>query len=152
MPFDVVALEVAPSALQADARTRRGVIGLANPARQADALTVAGTLQVTKGGDFAADSSAEASLRKRIQRRVLLGGFFHLTGYGAALQAETKRLLRPSDRRRQEEAIRRQVMQEPDVRSVRVGIAVQAGVQLVQVTAWPTWNDGKPVVESVQVP
>jgi hypothetical protein len=106
---------------------------IANPSLPADALMdgiylALGTYEITDSGDLAQDSGL-SSLRKRILRRIstVLGGFYHLPGYGVEL--EEKRLLRPDLLRRIQDKLRAQILREPEV--------TNASVTLRQATSTP---------------
>ena len=82
-----------------------------------------GTYQVTDAGDVGVDKSGEASLRKRITRRVLAASnsYFHLRGYGVGIQL--KRTITVDMLRRLSARIRAQVLREPEVQTVKCFLA-----------------------------
>lgn len=117
--FDFTAMKAAASAAPADVRIDDGFIwDIANPYLPRDAIVLSGALgtyQVTAAGDLGTDKSGEASLRKRIVRRVLsaAGSYFHLLGYGVGVQI--KGLISVDQLRRLSARIRAQVLQEPEL-------------------------------------
>lgn len=133
--YDFTAHKVAASAAPPETRSQDAFIyDIANPYLTRDALVVPpllGTYQVTDTGDLGTDKSGEASLRKRIVRRVLsaTGSFFHLLGYGVGL--ELKRTITVDMLRRLRERIRAQVLQEPEVQSCTVELTQVPGAPQV---------------------
>lgn len=125
--FEFTALKVATSAAPADVRTDDGFIwDIANPYLSRDALVFPpqlGTYQVTDAGDVGTDKSGEASLRKRITRRVLstASSFFHLQGYGVGVQL--KQTITVDMLRRLASRIQAQVLREPEVQEVKAVLA-----------------------------
>jgi hypothetical protein len=127
----VVGLTLRRDAIQTDARDDASEIrDIANPFLERDALILPaqlGTYQLDDKGDFGLDKSDESSLRKRVFRRVstAAGGFFHLPGYGTALQI--KSLLTADSAERLASRVRAQVLQEPDVVDARVSVSQTQG-------------------------
>jgi len=143
---------------QTDARDGDRLQDVANPAVPRDALRLPpllGTYQLTDTGDLGLDRSTEASLRKRIIRRVTTAasGFFHLPGYGA--MPKLKGLLTVDAAERLQARIRAQVLQEPDVVDVRVVVSAVSGfpgVLSAAITALPVGGDPGGLVVPIQVP
>lgn len=127
--YDFTALKAAASAAPADVRTDDGFIwDIANPYLSRDALVFPpqlGTYQVTDAGDVGVDKSGEASLRKRITRRVLAAAnsYFHLQGYGSGVTQKLKRTISVDMLRRLSASIRAQVLREPEVQEVRCSLS-----------------------------
>ncbi len=132
---DFTAMLVAASAAPADVRTSDGFIyDIANPYLTRDALVFPaqlGTYQVTETGDLGTDKSGEGGLRKRIVRRVLAaaGSYFHLAGYGVGVQLDA--LVSVDSLRRLSARIRAQVLQEPEVQSVKCSLSQVEGAPSV---------------------
>lgn len=156
--IELVGLELRRDAVQTDARDGERLMDLANPAVPRDALRLPpllGTYQLIDTGDFGLDKSQQASLRKRITRRVTTaaGGFFHLPSYGAA--PKMKGLLTTDAAERLQARIRAQVLQEPDVVDVLVKVTQVpgfTGMLSVAITAQPLGGDPVGLVVPIQVP
>lgn len=129
------ALFVRCEAVPRDGRDADGfLIDLANPYLSRDALRlppVLGSYQITDKGDLGLDKSGEASLRKRIQRRMVSSGgdFFHLLGYG--VNARAKELLTIGALQRLQSRLRAQILKEPEVVQVQVSVRRMLGEQTV---------------------
>lgn len=155
---ELVGLTLRRDAVQTDARDGDRLEDVANPLVARDVLQLPpllGTYQLTDTGDFGLDKSPEASLRKRLLRRVTTaaGGFFHLPGYGAA--PKLKGLLTVDAVERLQTRIRAQCLQEPDVVTVQVSLALAAGsTGTLMCTIKATPNGGDPVglVVPIQIP
>jgi hypothetical protein len=134
---------------QTDARDGDRLQDLANPFVSRDVLRLPpllGTYQLTDTGDFGLDKSLEASLRKRVLRRVTTaaGGFFHLPDYGAGQKIKGLLTVDAVDRLRAR--IRAQILQEPDVLEAVVVLALAAGTTgTVLATIRVTPNGGDPL-------
>lgn len=141
-----------------DARDGDRLMDVANPAVSRDALRLPpllGTYQLTDTGDFGLDKSSEASLRKRLTRRVTtaVGGFFHLPNYGAA--PKMKGLLTVDAAERLQARLRAQCLQEPDVLDVLVSVTTVSGFPgtlSVAITALPLGGDPVGLVVPIQLP
>lgn len=129
------ALYARPDAIPSDGRDSDGyIIDIANPYVRRDALQlppVLGSYQITDKGDLGLDKSGEASLRKRLQRRMVSAAtdFFHLVGYGAGVRP--KELIRPSTLQRLQSVLRAQLLKEPEVTSVQVSVTRRLGDPVV---------------------
>ncbi len=154
----LVGLTLRRDTVQTDARDGDRIQDLANPSVPRDALVLPpalGTYQLTDAGDFGLDKSAEASLRKRLLRRVTTAanGFFHLPGYGA--MPKLKGLLTVDAVEKLQARIRAQCLQEPDVLDVKVTLELATGTtKTVMCTIAAVPNGGDPVglVVPIQVP
>lgn len=154
----LVGLTLRPDTHQTDARDDDRIQDVANPFVARDALQLPpllGTYQLTDTGDFGLDKSREASLRKRLLRRVTTAasGFFHLPGYGA--MPKLKGLLTVDAVERLQTRIRAQCLQEPDVLDVKVTLELAAGTtQTLACTVRAVPNGGDPVglVVPIQIP
>jgi len=152
---EFVGLTLRPDTRQTDTRDGDRIQDLANPAVARDALRLpplVATYQLTDTGDLGLDKSQEASLRKRILRRVTVaaGGFFHLPNYGAG--QKLKGLLTVDAVERLRSRIRAQVLQEPDVVAVKVDVRLatdSTNMVIADIVAQP--NGGDPVGLSVPI-
>lgn len=106
-----------------------------------------GTL-VVQGGDYATETGAEL-LRKLVLRRLTArpGDFYHLRAYGVGLRA--KQPIPAGDLATLQTAIKQQILQEPDVQSVRVSLTQAAnllyvGLEIVSKKTGQTIEIGAP--------
>jgi hypothetical protein len=124
---EFAAVRIRCDALPQDERDSTGGIrDIANPYLSRDALQfppALGTYQISATGDLASDSG-DASLRKRILRRVeaTVGDFFHLSNYGAGVVGRVKQLLRPDELERIQSRVKAQVSREPEVLTCSVAV------------------------------
>lgn len=155
---EFVGLALRRDARETDARDGDRIQDLANPAVARDSLILppqVATYQLTDTGDLGLDKSQEASLRKRILRRVTVaaGGFFHLPNYGAG--QKLKGLLTVDAVERLRSRIRAQVLQEPDVVDVSVTVRLAAGsttALVADITAVPNGGDPVSLTVPIQIP
>lgn len=155
---ELVGLTLRRDAIPTDERDGARLQDLANPSVPRDVLqqpALLGTYQLTDTGDFGLDKSSEASLRKRLIRRVTTAanGFFHLPGYGA--MPKLKGLLTVDAAERLQARIRAQVLQEPDV--VDASVVVRqvlgfSGTVTAAITAIPVGGNPVGLVVPIQVP
>lgn len=144
-------------ALERDARDDDGGIrDIANPFVSRDALQfppALGTYQFTDGGDLANDSG-EASLRKRIYRRVTaaVGDFFHAAGYGAGVLGRVKRLVRVDELVRIQTRVQAQVSKEPDVLRCAVTVRPSNGDNSVVIVTVSVTTASNPKPTTLVVP
>lgn len=135
---DIVGLTLRREALPTDERDSDGRIrDLANPYLTRDALNLPprlGTYQLTDEGDLGLDKSLEASLRKRIFRRVstAVGAFFHLPNYGTPIKL--KGLMTVDAVERIQARVRAQVLQEPEVTDAHVSVSQPGGLSILSVS------------------
>lgn len=94
----------------------------ANP-QGAKAAAVLGTFVIADDGDYATDQGPE-SLKKRVLRRLMTrkGAFAHLPNYGVGVPDEVKKLGTQAVLSRLRVDAEQQILEEPDVDQVRVGI------------------------------
>ncbi len=155
---EFVGLTLRPDTIQTDARDGDRIQDLANPAVGRDSLLLppqVATYQLTDTGDLGLDKSEEASLRKRILRRVTVaaGGFFHLPNYGAGQKLKGKLTVDAVDRLRSR--IRAQVLQEPDVVDVKVTVRLATGstsALVADIVAVPNGGDPVSLTVPIQIP
>lgn len=155
---EFVALTLRSDTRQTDNRDGDRIQDLANPAVGRDSLLLppqVGTYQLTDTGDLGLDRSQEASLRKRILRRVTVatGSFFHLPGYGAG--QKLKGLLTVDAVERLRSRIRAQVLQEPDVLDASVTVRLAAGsttALIAEIVAVPNGGDPVSLTVPIQIP
>jgi hypothetical protein len=111
---------------------RGGILDIANPYVTRDAVRfppALGTYQITDAGDIGLDKSLEASLRKRLQRRLVSAAndFFHLSDYGVG--AKQKRLLTLGFQQRLRSRVRAQMLREPEVLQAEVTVSRPLGTE-----------------------
>ena len=108
-------------------------------------------LRYDPSGDLA-NQSGRSYLRKRLLRRIttVMGGFFHLPGYGAGQRLKTR--ISGSKVARMEKQIQAQCEQEPDVRSVSVSATIRsASIVRVVVTVLDAEGDSFKVSTQVDL-
>ena len=104
-----------------DAVAPSELVDIANPPFAND--SIAGTLQVTDSGDYAVESGT-ALLKKLIIRRLTTsaGEFFYMTDYGVGLRL--KEPLPIADMPKLKALIRLQLLREPEIASLDVGLTL----------------------------
>lgn len=97
---------------------------IANPQTPTD-VGIAGTWVQASGGDYV-NVSGEALVRKLIMRRISTpyGSFYHLPTYGCAV--DPKQVLRTQDLRQVKRSMEQQILEEPEVEAIQVGIELTA--------------------------
>jgi hypothetical protein len=102
-----------------------------------------GTLSIDSSGDFRKETGV-ALLRKLVRRRLFtsVGGFVHMPQYGVGLRV--KELLVNSDLLSLQSEIERQVMQEPELTSVRVRLQLAAG-NILTIIVSAIMSSGQPL-------
>lgn len=126
--FGVAALAMQPSQLAA---TRKlAVTDIANPPAPTGSNSLAGTLVVTPGGDYATETGTDL-LKKLIIRRLTTpqGAFFHLPNYGVGLRVKEK--LPIGDLVKLKAQIESQVKQEPEVQDVSATVSLSNNILTV---------------------